>query len=106
CNHFKIHHPIPLFCFIYVLQCFCGEESDDPSRLGESRCTMACAGDDTQTCGGRNAISVYDCKTDREFLGCWRDSKSARIMDVVESNAASMTNEVSELLCSHVARRA
>ena len=70
---------------------------------------MDCAGDNTQTCGGRDAISVYDCKTDppsREFLGCWRDSQNARIMDVVESNAASMTNEVSELLSSHVARRA
>ena len=42
-------------------------------------------------------MSIYEHDTvviTTEYLGCWRDSKSDRIMDVVESDA-SMTNDVS-----------
>ncbi|CAM9713152.1 unnamed protein product, partial [Laminaria digitata] len=91
----------PYFGTEFSTECFCGVDSDDPSRLGDSRCTFDCAGDSTQLCGGRDAISVYEYETveqpSSEFLGCWRDSQSARIMDVVESDARSMTNEVSEV---------
>ena len=73
-------------------------ESDDPARLGNSRCSIPCAGDASQTCGGNNAITVYEFEdtvvTEPEFLGCWTDARDARIMDVVETDS-SMTNEVS-----------
>ena len=71
-------------------------ESDDPARLGVSRCTIPCAGDASQTCGGVDAISVYEyvTVTPPEFLGCWTDTRNGRIMDVMQSDP-SMTNEVS-----------
>lgn len=78
-------------------QCFCGVDSDDPTELGAAMCTTDCAGDSSQTCGGRNAISVYaydTVPTLPQYLGCWQDSRRNRIMDVVQSDS-SMTNDVS-----------
>ncbi|CAM9539704.1 unnamed protein product, partial [Laminaria digitata] len=87
----------PYFGTEFGQECFCGVDSDDPSRLDGARCTFDCAGDDTQTCGGFNAISVYEYSTvvvtPAQYLGCWRDSQSARVMDVVESDSRSMTND-------------
>lgn len=78
-------------------QCFCGVDSDDPTELGAAMCTTDCAGDSSQTCGGRNAISVYaydTLPTPPVYLGCWQDSGRNRIMDVMQSDSF-MTNDVS-----------
>lgn len=77
-------------------QCFCGIASDDPSQLGEASCNYDCAGDASQTCGGQGAISAYEndlFETPPGYLGCWQDSRSNRVMDVVQSDS-SMTNDV------------
>lgn len=85
----------PLFNVLHRTQCYCGVDSDDPDELGEATCNSPCAGDASQTCGGRNAISVYQyIVLEPEFLGCWTDSPRNRIMDIVESSNA-MTNDVS-----------
>lgn len=90
-----INQQTPFVYFLHRSQCYCGVESDDPSRLGEATCDVDCAGDASQTCGGRFAISVYQyIVLEPEFLGCWTDSKSNRIMDTVQSSNA-MTNDVS-----------
>ncbi|CAN0558816.1 unnamed protein product, partial [Laminaria digitata] len=73
----------PYFGTEYGQECFCGADSDDPSRLGEASCTFPCGGDASQTCGGFNAISVYQYNIvdppTPEFLGCWTDDSSASI---------------------------
>lgn len=66
---------------------------------GESdSCTVDCAGDASQTCGGPFAISIYEHEYESVapplgYLGCWEDSGSDRIMNVVEIDG-SMTTEV------------
>ncbi|CAM9592294.1 unnamed protein product, partial [Laminaria digitata] len=95
----------PYFGTEYGTEVIMNVHSDDPSRLGGSRCTFDCAGDDTQTCGGFNAISVYVYDrvvepSPEESLGCWTDSQRARIMDVLESDASNMTNELCAEICT------
>lgn len=95
-------------------QCFCGVESDDPDEFGEAVCNFECAGDPSQTCGGFNAISVYTFGTDGppptpapvtpEFLGCWADFKSNRLMTLVVEATAAMTIEVRSLFPSWAVR--
>lgn len=97
-----IHHggdaACPLFCL--SMQCFCGIDSDDPKELGNAICNYDCAGDASETCGGRKAISVYQYldgleKPPTKYLGCWGDSKRGRIMGLAFSDS-SMTNDVSQ----------
>ncbi|CAM9947269.1 unnamed protein product, partial [Sphacelaria rigidula] len=63
-------------------ECFCGPSSDDPSRLGDATCNMECSGDASETCGGRNAISVYEFTDDSPsgYAGCFVDSSRDRIL--------------------------
>ena len=45
--------------------CYCFREGDNYARLGkidDSDCNLPCVGDSSQTCGGEDAIAVYDCK--------------------------------------------
>lgn len=89
------------------LQCFCSEPSDivgDPNSTG---CTFACAGDSSETCGGNNAISVYqagtimpmtvealtlvDKRTETVSLGCFADTTTARIMTFEFMDSAMTT---------------
>ncbi|CAN0487117.1 unnamed protein product, partial [Laminaria digitata] len=42
--------------------CFCAADSEEYERLGElasSSCETPCAGDETATCGGKEAIGVF-----------------------------------------------
>lgn len=41
-------------------QCWCGNSFDKHGSLDESACQYRCAGDESQNCGGRNALSVYE----------------------------------------------
>lgn len=43
-----------------LLQCFCSAASDDYGEYGEATCDYTCAGDASQICGGKNAISIYE----------------------------------------------
>lgn len=69
---------------------------------------MNCRGDDNQTCGGRNAISIYEyalnipkptaTKSDAyQSLGCYVDTKYDRVFDVSVEKDPDMTTEVSIL---------
>ncbi|CAM9785404.1 unnamed protein product [Sphacelaria rigidula] len=55
--------------------------SDDPDRLGDATCNMDCSGDASETCGGRNAISVYEfTDSPSGYAGCFVDSGSDRVL--------------------------
>ncbi|CAM9489433.1 unnamed protein product [Ectocarpus fasciculatus] len=44
----------------YGFECFCSSGGDSPDTLGDaSNCDMDCSGDSSETCGGFNAIQVY-----------------------------------------------
>ncbi|CAN0092492.1 unnamed protein product, partial [Sphacelaria rigidula] len=80
------------------LQCFCGVNGDDFDRLGDSKeCTVDCAGDDNETCGGLNAIGVYhgaSAPTGPSYLGCYTDEASNRIFtSLIATDTAAMTIE-------------
>ncbi|CAM9763241.1 unnamed protein product, partial [Sphacelaria rigidula] len=86
-------------------QCFCGASGDDFDRLGESTaCTMACSGDDSTTCGGRSAISVYFASDPEEeeytYLGCFADSVVDRVLSIAASgNDAELTIDACAEAC-------
>ena len=73
---------------------------DDPDELGTAKCDYECAGDKTQTCGGWKSMSVYQYSAHpAEFVGCWTDSVSDRMMDAMMVDS-SMTNKVRGRYCA------
>ncbi|XP_038050906.1 WSC domain-containing protein 2-like [Patiria miniata] len=44
-------------------ECFCGRNVDYGRHGSRSGCTMACEGNSSETCGGRNRIEVYRGET-------------------------------------------
>ena len=46
----------------YSDECYCGNQTEDYSRhgnLSDSECNFLCSGDERDTCGGSDKISVY-----------------------------------------------
>jgi hypothetical protein len=43
----------------YGGECFCGNSLTTVQKLDESKCSMSCAGDASQTCGGSWALSIF-----------------------------------------------
>jgi len=62
--------------------CFCGQTVNGP-ELPEEQCNYPCTGNNSQTCGGSNIVSVYQDPTflphddviveDYDSMGCWTD---------------------------------
>lgn len=93
-------------------QCWCGD--DDYDKHGESTsCTMACSGDSSETCGGRNSMSVYKnedrtptptpVSSSSEYVGCYADTRSDRIMTDKQATS-DMTAEVCTRRRTHATR--
>lgn len=87
--------PLPL-----LFQCWCGAAGTDIDVNGPGTCDYACTGDAGETCGGFFAFSAYEYTdgvvvppTSVVYLGCFVDSKSARIM-TFKSSSGSMSAEV------------
>lgn len=69
----------------YYGVCFCGNTVAG-AQLDESECSFPCTGDNSQTCGGNNQLSVYQDPTflpidevtveDYAPLGCWSDDST------------------------------
>ena len=55
----------------YGSECYCGRQEPALGRLPEAKCDVACAGDETEKCGGALALSVY------EHLGTTREGVDA-----------------------------
>ncbi|KAF8257074.1 WSC domain-containing protein [Lactarius quietus] len=44
----------------FASQCFCGHSIDNnATNINQNNCTLACPGDNTEGCGGANAILIY-----------------------------------------------
>ena len=87
------------------LQCFCSRHGDNPTESRPAECDMKCLGDIKQTCGGRNAISIYKYSLNipkptatkahaYQALGCFADEKYDRVFDVSLKKDGGMTAEV------------
>lgn len=111
----------PFLCFFSSSQCFCGDAEPD---VAEGICNFECGGDDTEICGGFDAISVYTIGDTTvtppsedtpapvvpqttpapavplptgpySFVGCYTDSRTARVLsDIVEDSSTTMTTKV------------
>ena len=85
-------------------QCWCGAEGADYDVNGASdACTMSCAGDPDEFCGGFYAMSVYQNDVDDgddgeidepSYLGCYSDPADNRVF-VQDISSDAMTAEVS-----------
>lgn len=64
-------------------QCFCGTAEGFEGSVSSEQCGTSyeflCTGDPTTTCGGRDAISVYQ-KTAYSLVGCFQDDRASRLM--------------------------
>ena len=65
-------------------------------RPGAATCNFPCAGDAAQTCGGYNAISVYEY-LDYPFVGCFKDSSDRVLSGAAKLDDPAMTTEVCEV---------
>lgn len=74
----------------YYGVCYCGG-SVRSEKTDESQCNLPCSGDKSQTCGGDNALSVWEDPTfsqtpeevsesDYAAQGCYTDSGSGRAL--------------------------
>lgn len=62
-------------------QCWCGRYQTEHTKHGDSEdCTYECIGNATQTCGGRDAMSVYEYTNLPYYYGCFADNITDRIM--------------------------
>lgn len=74
-------------------ECYCSSGSDELDSLGEATCNMECSGDDSETCGGRLAISVYEYTG---YAGCFVDNVRDRVLTAGSFVDDEMTAEVRE----------
>jgi hypothetical protein len=94
----------------FAAQCLAGNELNPLSApIDSSRCSMACAGNSSQTCGGPNAISLYNNTqwikpynpnpvnvpnqqgAQYSYVGCYTEGNGARALgSTANSGSAAM----------------
>ncbi|KAF7193724.1 WSC domain-containing protein [Pseudocercospora fuligena] len=74
----------------YTDECYCGNKLSAPTSLqNDTQCSMSCAGNSTEACGGPNYLTVYFANKDAPkgpsinpgpsnwtSYGCWTDSNT------------------------------
>ena len=92
----------------YGQECYCG--ATKPATTSTA-CTVACAGNSQEVCGGSWALSVFDntlisgsatgtLGATYSSLGCFADSTSARTFQGYSTSSSSMTIESCASTCS------
>lgn len=94
----------------YGAECYCGNKIDSTSTLQTSGCSMACAGDGTEICGGPSRLSMYQVKPSGPaivqkagtfaYKGCYTEATTGRALSAKQSAGASMTVEQCSTVCS------
>ncbi|KAK4175772.1 WSC domain-containing protein [Triangularia setosa] len=103
----------PFFGVEYGAECFCGTTLDaTSSKLAEGECSMTCAGDHSQQCGGPNRLNIYEkpnpvgTGSNLESVGgfqytsCWTDKVDDRSLKAVDWRTDDMTIEKCAERCS------
>jgi hypothetical protein len=103
----------------YTTQCYCANILGSTStQLAQSSCNIPCGGNKTQTCGGSNAISLYNntlysptrivytavvpgnAGVSFNYTGCYTDNVSGRALGAYgPSSTTPMTVEVCAGVC-------
>jgi hypothetical protein len=103
----------------YTTQCYCANSLAPAStQLGQSSCNIPCGGNKTQTCGGSNAVSLYNntlyspttivhtaivpgnAGVSFNYTGCYTDNVSGRALAAYgPSLVTPMTVEVCAGIC-------
>lgn len=93
----------PFFATEFGNQCFCGMLGDDYDALGDGVCNFDCAGDPLQTCGGRDAMSVYGMKeynsASYTYLGCFADNEPRVMSGTFKKDDITMTVKSCSIFC-------
>jgi hypothetical protein len=107
CQSFCLASDYPLAGLEYASQCFCGNSL--ASNISSTACTMACAGNASQICGGGFALSLYaytgyiaPLQTTAKignysYQGCWTDNvqgSGRSLKGYSFTNTTGMTEEV------------
>ena len=50
----------PLLAVEFSHECWCGNSHSDALMISERRCNLTCSGDSSKTCGGSNAMEIYN----------------------------------------------
>ncbi|KAJ5612464.1 hypothetical protein N7510_005658 [Penicillium lagena] len=62
-------------------QCYCGTAIENDSEpISSSSCNMACAADESEICGGSNALSLYVIVPIWQSVGCYSDTTLKRTL--------------------------
>lgn len=75
---------------VYGSQCYCGGGVADDRKPGTaSNCLMKCGGDESEVCGGADAISLYEaCSGSACMNPSKRHSRRLASLEVARANAA------------------
>lgn len=52
--------PYKYFGLEFGRECHCGNTFNHPLEIENGECDVPCAGDNTQACGGRNRMNVFE----------------------------------------------
>jgi len=77
----------------YHHQCFCGSDYSKNGQAPEEECDHAC-NTGAGNCGGKWRLSIYQVEapradlpsTENEYLGCWKDQKGNRALEIFAGN--------------------
>ena len=85
----------------YGTQCFCGNSLGGASA-SSSDCSVACAGDSSQKCGGGYRLSVYKQTVAAAYtaVGCFQDAEANRALTGPKTESNTMTNDICSKTCS------
>jgi hypothetical protein len=95
----------------YASQCYCSNVLASPSAVGDTQCTMACSGSGAETCGGSNAISLFNntayiypsnpqVVNSYVYQGCYHEGTNGRLLSGPSySNDTGMTVESCTAFC-------
>ncbi|KAK9893605.1 WSC-domain-containing protein [Cystobasidium minutum MCA 4210] len=96
----------------YGRECYCGSSfvnGGSGDLIDESRCSVTCAGDDTQKCGGHSTLSLYSntaLAPKKEVLpsgwtsiGCLADNVAGRTLSAYSVASDSMTHSTCLAAC-------
>lgn len=79
-------------------QCWCGSAPQQP-LVTSAGCTMDCAGDSAQKCGGSNAIRIFSAIPTWQNKGCYSDATNSRTLST-SLNLAGNTNKKCQDACA------
>jgi hypothetical protein len=102
----------------YTTQCYCANMlASTSTQLAAASCNIPCGGNKTQTCGGSNAISLYNntlysptrivspvivpgnSAISYNYTGCFTDNVNGRALPVGPSSVSPITVEVCAGIC-------